>query len=153
MDAFDKKILTALQRDASLSMAALAEQVGLSSTPCWRRVQLLEKAGVLKRRVAIADAEALNVAVTVFVRIRTDQHSAAWLERFRKAVSAIPEIIGLYRMSGDIDYLLRIVVPDIAAYDSVYQRLIQKVQFAEVSANFAMETLKETTELPLHYVD
>lgn len=153
MDEFDKKILTALQRDASLSTAALAERVGLSSTPCWRRVQALEQKGVLKRRVAIADPAALNLGVTVFVRVRTDQHSSDWLERLQKTVDEIPEIIGFYRMSGDIDYLLRIVVPDIAGYDAVYQRLIRKVHFAEVSANFAMEIIKETTELPLHYAD
>ena len=153
MDAFDKRIVAALQRDAGLSNAALAETIGLSATPCWRRVQALERAGVIRRRVALASPQALNVGVSVFVRVRTDQHSAAWLEQFRRAVEDIPEITGLYRMSGDIDYLMRIVVPDIAAYDAVYQRLIRKVQFAEVTANFAMEIIKETTELPLHYAD
>ena len=153
MDAYDKKIMAALQRDASLSTAALAESVGLTSTPCWRRVQALEHKGVLKRRVAIADSAALNLGVTVFVRVRTDQHTSEWLENLKRSVADIPEIIGFYRMSGDIDYLLRIVVPDIAGYDAVYQRLISRVHFAEVSANFAMEIIKETTELPLHHVD
>ena len=153
IDGFDKRILAALQRDASLSMAALAERVGLSATPCWRRVQALEKAGVIKRRVAVVDAAALNVGVTAFVRVRTREHSAGWLERFRQAVEDMPEIVGLYRLSGDIDYLLRIVVPDIEGYDAVYQRLIQKVDFSDVSANFAMEIMKDTTELPLHYLD
>ena len=151
MDLVDRKILQALQRNASLSIAELADSVGLSSTPCWRRVQALEREGVIVRRVALVDPEKLNLGVTVFVRLKTSQHSEAWLKRFARAVETIPEIVEFYRMSGDIDYLLKIVVPDIAGYDAVYQRLIAKVDFSDVSANFAMEIIKSTTALPVDY--
>ena len=151
MDAIDRKILYWLQRDATLSIAELADKVGLSSTPCWRRVQVLEREGVIARRVALADPAKLNLGVTVFVRIKTSQHSHDWVEQFGRAVDDIPEIVEFHRMSGDIDYLLKIVVPDIAGYDAVYQRLITKVSFADVSANFAMETIRSTTALPVDY--
>ena len=151
MDAFDKKILACLQEDASLSVAQIAERVGLSSTPCWRRIQNLEKTGVLVRRVALLDPEKLNVGVTVFVTIRTAQHNMEWLERLAKAVSEIDEVVEFYRMSGDVDYLLRIVVPDIAAYDAVYKRLISAVELTDVTSSFAMERIKQTTVLPLGY--
>lgn len=151
MDQIDRKILRCLQDDTSLSVAELAERVGLSSTPCWRRVQALERDGVILRRVALVDPAKLNLGVTVFVRLKTSQHSEAWLKRFARAVGTIPEIVEFYRMSGDIDYLLKIVVPDIAGYDAVYQRLIAKVDFSDVSANFAMETIKSTTALPVDY--
>src|SRR5918996_2446793 len=115
LDAIDRKILKCLQEDAARSVAEIAEVAGLSTTPCWRRIQNLEKAGVIRRRVALLDAQKLNVGVTVFVRIKTSQHTYEWLERFAKAVSEIEEVIEFYRMSGDIDYLLKVVVPDIAA--------------------------------------
>lgn len=152
MDQIDLKILTLLQDNADLSLAEIAERVNLSPTPCWRRVQNLEAAGVLRRRVALLDAEALNVGVTVFVRLRTQSHDAAGLAQFAAAVSAIDEVVEFYRLSGDIDYLLKIVVPDIAGYDAVYKRLIGCAAFADVSANFAMETIKQTTALPLTHV-
>jgi Lrp/AsnC family transcriptional regulator len=151
MDAFDRKILDCLQEDATRSVAEIAERVGLSSTPCWRRIQNLEKAGVITRRVTLLDPEKLNVGVTVFVAIRTRHHDAAWLEAFAAAVSEIDEVIEFYRMSGDVDYLLRIVVPDIAAYDAVYKRLINKIEISDVSSSFAMECIKQTTALPLKY--
>ena len=151
MDRIDKKILHCLQRDASLSIAELAEKVGLSSTPCWRRVRELEKAGVIKRRVALLDPRRINLGVTAFVRVRTNRHDADWLEAFAQAVARIPEIIEVHRLSGDIDYLLRIVVPDIAGYDKVYKELIGAADFADVSANFTMEEIKSTTALPLDY--
>lgn len=151
MDRIDRKILTCLQEDASLSNAEVAERVGLSPTPCWRRIQNLEKAGVVRKRVALLNPEKLNVGVTVFVRVKTSQHSYDWLERFAKGVAEIEEVVEFYRMSGDIDYLLRVVVPDIAAYDAVYKRLIQVASFADVSSNFAMEQIKYTTALPLGY--
>ncbi len=153
MDSIDRKILYWLQRDATLSIAELADKVGLSSTPCWRRVQVLERDGVIARRVALADPGKLNLGVTVFVRIKTSQHSHDWVEQFASAVDDIPEIIEFHRMSGDIDYLLKIVVPDIAGYDAVYQQLIAKVSFADVSANFAMETIKSTTALPVDHAN
>ena len=151
MDRIDRRILRLLQRDTTRSIADIAEQVGLSTTPCWRRIQNLEAQGVIRSRVALLDRGKLNVGVTVFVRIKTSQHDAAWLERFAHAVATFEEIVEVYRMSGDIDYLLRIVVPDIAAYDAIYQRLIAAVPMFDVSSNFAMEEIKWTTELPLSY--
>ena len=151
MDDIDRKILTCLQEDASLSNAEVAERVGLSTTPCWRRIQNLEKTGVVRRRVALLDRAKVNVGVTVFVAIRTTQHNPAWLERFASAVADIPEIVELYRMSGETDYLLRVVVPDIAAYDAVYNRLINATDLYDVSSSFAMEELKYTTAVPLSY--
>ncbi len=151
MDRIDRRILRLLQRDTTRSIADIAEQVGLSTTPCWRRIQNLEAQGVIRSRVALLDRAKLNVGVTVFVRIKTSQHDAVWLERFAQAVETFEEIVEVYRMSGDIDYLLRIVVPDIGAYDAIYQRLIAAVPMFDVSSNFAMEEIKWTTELPLSY--
>ncbi len=153
MDRIDRKILACLQEDAALPVAEVAERVGLSTTPCWRRIQNLEKAGVIRRRVALLDAAKLNCGVTVFVNLRTSQHNYDWLEKFSKAVERMEEVVEFYRMSGDIDYLLRIVVPDIASYDAVYKRLIQAADFAEVSSSFALEEIKYTTALPLTYMD
>jgi len=151
IDDTDRRILAEVQRNAALSLAELADKVGLSSTPCWRRVQRLEKAGILSKRVALLDPDALNLGVTVFVRLKTDQHDRAWLDRFAAGVVAIPEVVEVWRMSGEIDYLLKVVVPDIAGYDAVYKRLIAAAPFADVSSNFAMERIKVTTELPLDY--
>jgi Lrp/AsnC family transcriptional regulator len=153
MDHQDKKILNLLQEDATTPVAAIAERVGLTSTPCWRRIQKLEEGGVIRRRVALLDRSKLNVGVTVFVAVRTNQHNMAWYERFARAVSEIDEIVGFYRMSGEIDYLLHVVVPDIAGYDAVYKRLIAKIELSDVSSSFAMEVIKETTRLPLVYAD
>ncbi len=153
MDRIDRNILSCLQQDASLSVAEIAERVCLSTTPCWRRIQKLEKDGVILRRVALLDAAKLNCGVTVFVRLRTSQHNYDWLEKFSKAVARMEEVVEFYRMSGDIDYLLRIVVADIASYDAVYKRLIKAADFAEVSSSFALEEIKNTTALPLRYAD
>ena len=152
MDAIDKKILSCLQRDSSLSVADIAEQVGLSATPCWRRIQKLEKTGVIRRRVALLDPVKLNVGTTVFVTIKTHEHNAEWLDRFATALDAIPEVVDFYRMSGEIDYLLRLVVPDIAAYDDVYKRLIAVGGLSDVTSTFVMEEIKHITSLPLSYV-
>ena len=152
MDRIDRKILSLLQADATLSMAELAEQVNLSPTPCWRRVQRMERDGVIRCRVALLDASKLNVGVTVFVRLKTDRHDTAWLDDFAARIAAIPEVVEIYRMSGDIDYILKVVVPDIASYDAVYKRMIAAVSFADVSSNFAMECIKDTTALPLDYL-
>jgi len=151
IDATDRKILTLLQNDASLSLADIADKVNLSPTPCWRRIQKLEEAGIIAKRVALLDAASLNLGVTAFVAVKTSQHNAAWLDRFAKAVANIPEIVEVYRMSGDVDYLLRVVVPDIAGYDTVYKKLIKNVELTDVSSSFAMEKLKSTTALPLDY--
>jgi len=151
MDQIDRTLLAALQEDATLKVSELAERVHLSTTACWKRIQNLEASGVIRRRVALLDARALNVGVTVFVAIKTNQHNAAWMRRFTEVVLAIPEVVEFYRMSGDIDYLLRVVVPDIAGYDSVYKRLIRNTDLFDVSSGFAMEQLKYTTALPLTY--
>lgn len=153
MDSIDRKILSLLQVDSALPVSQIAEQVGLSPTPCWRRIQKLESAGVIKARVALLSPEKMNVGVTVFIAIRTSHHSAEWLARFQAVVADIPEITEFYRMSGDIDYLLRAVVPDIAAYDSVYKRLIEGIELNDVTSMFAMETIKWTTVLPVTYAE
>ncbi|MDF2096086.1 Lrp/AsnC family transcriptional regulator [Aquibaculum arenosum] len=150
-DIHDLKILALLQEDAELSLAELAERVGLSTTPCWRRVQALQAAGVIRKRVALLDAEKLNAGVTVFVMVRTDRHDPVWLERFAKGAAAIPEVVEFYRMSGVTDYLLKLQVPSIAAYDAVYKRLIAVADLSEVSSAFAMEQIKYTTAVPLDY--
>jgi Lrp/AsnC family transcriptional regulator len=151
LDSIDIRILDILQQDAEQQVAQIAEQVGLSATPCWRRIQRLKAAGVITRQVALVDAQKVNVGVTVFVSVRTSTHTQAWFEQFRATVQAIPEVVEFYRMSGDVDYLLRVVVPDIAAYDRVYKRLIDGTSLHDVSSSFAMEELKLTTALPLSY--
>src|SRR6201987_1838758 len=152
MDKLDAKILDLLQHNGELRAAQIAERVGLSKAPCWRRIQKLREAGIIRRTVTLLDARALNVGTTVFVTLKTGNHSAAWFERFVRAVRDIPEVTEIHRMSGDVDYLIRIVVPDIDAYDAVYKRLITTVEFQDVSASFALETIKYTTALPLDYL-
>ena len=152
MDRIDKRILTLLQQDATTPVAEIGKKVGLSTTPCWRRIQKLEEDGVITRRVAVLDPASVNAKVTVFVSIRTNSHTAEWLKRFSEVTSEFPEVVELYRMSGEVDYLLRVVVPDIQAYDAFYQRLISKVDISDVSSSFAMEQLKYTTQLPLDYL-
>jgi len=151
LDAIDRAILRLLQEDAEIPMAKLAEAVNLSPTPCWRRVQRLKEDGVITKQVTLLDPTKLNLGVTVFVAVKTNQHSQAWFERFHKAVTAIPEVVEFYRMSGDVDYLLRVVVPSIGAYDAVYKRLIRGSDLFDVSSSFAMEEIKFTTALPLDY--
>ena len=151
LDRIDHALLTLLQTDASLSLNALAEAVKLSPTPCWRRIQRLEADGVIKKRVTLLDPQSINVGVTVFVSVKTNQHNAPWLKKFAQIIAAIPEVVEVYRMSGDIDYLLRVVVPDIAGYDAVYKKLIRDIELFDVSSSFAMEQLKYTTALPLDY--
>jgi Lrp/AsnC family transcriptional regulator len=153
LDSIDCKLIEILQIDAETPIADMAARVGLSATPCWRRVQRLKEMGVITRQVALVDAAKVNVGVTVFVSVRTSTHTEEWFERFRATVQAIPEVVEFYRMSGDVDYLLRVVVPDIAAYGKVYKRLIAGTQLFDVSSSFAMEELKFTTALPLSYVD
>lgn len=152
MDSLDRKILRFLQQDVTISVADLAKRVGLSTTPCWRRIQKLEEDGVIRRRVALVDPKRINLGVTVFVSIRTASHSVEWLKRFSEVISGFSEVVEFYRMSGEIDYLLRVAVPDIAAYDAFYQRLIERIDIRDVSSAFAMEQIKYTTELPLDYM-
>lgn len=152
MDAFDKKILKILQADCTLSVSDIAEKIGLSTTPCWRRIQAMEKSGIIKGRVALADPEKLNVGLTVFVMIKTNQHNPDWLDDFSKVSKDFPEISEFYRMSGEVDYLLRVVVSDMKAYDAFYKKLITQASFADISSSFAMEEIKYTTALPVDYV-
>ena len=153
IDRTDQKILEQLQRDAGLSLDALSDSVGLSRNACWRRIKRLEDDRLIKSRVTLLDAEKLNVGLTVFIALRTTEHSPKWLDQFAKAVRDVPEIVGVYRMTGDIDYLLQAVVPDVKAYDRLYKRLINKVTLADVSSSFVMEEIKATTVLPLGYAD
>jgi Lrp/AsnC family transcriptional regulator len=148
-DAADLRILGVVQEDASLSIGEVAGRVNLSQNACWRRIKRLEEDGVILRRVALLNAARLDAGVTVFVTIRAAEHSDAWLAELTALVRRIPEIVEFYRMSGDIDYLLKIKVADIAAYDAVYKRLIHGVRLSDVSSAFAMEELKNTTAVPL----
>src|ERR671924_768046 len=149
MDAIDRKILALLQQDASRSVAEIGNLVGLSSTPCWKRIQRLEAEGVIKRRVALVDQDKFGLGVTVFVSIETGDHSQEWLAKFADVVKAMPEVMEFYRMAGDVDYMLRVVVTDIAGYDAFYKRLIASVPLKNVTSRFAMERIKSTTALPI----
>lgn len=149
MDQIDVKILNLLQRDCALSLAELAAQVGLSSSPCWRRIQKLEADGVIRHRVALLDAAALGLALTVFVNLRTLRHDAGWLDAFTRAVTAIPEVVEVNRLAGTWDYLLRVVIPDMTAYDAFYKKLIAVEGLGDVTSSFSMEQIKYTTALPL----
>jgi Lrp/AsnC family transcriptional regulator len=152
VDRLDKKILQILQEDATVPVAEIGRRVGLSTTPCWRRIQKLEEDGVITRRVALLDPAKVNSKVTVFVSITTNQHNDEWLRRFAEVIRDFPEVVEFYRMSGQVDYLLRVVVPDIQAYDDFYKKLIGKIDIAEVSSSFAMEQIKYTTMLPLNHL-
>ncbi len=149
IDHIDRQILKKLQQDASLGLEDLGDAVGLSRNACWRRVKNLTDAKIIKSRVAILDAEKLNLGLTVFISVRTNQHDPDWLNKFASATRMMPEILGAYRMSGDLDYLIRAQVADMPAYDRFYQRLIKRIKLADVSASFVMEHIKETTALPL----
>ena len=152
IDRIDRKILQILQEDSTIPVAEIGRRVGLSTTPCWRRIQKLEEDGVITRRVAVLDPRHVNAKVTAFVAITTNTHSDEWLKRFAEVVAQMPEVVEFYRMAGQVDYLLRVVVPDIEAYDGFYKRLIAKIDIADVSTSFAMEQIKYTTALPLQYV-
>jgi Lrp/AsnC family transcriptional regulator, cysteine-sensing transcriptional activator len=149
MDAADSKILAVVQQDASLSVAEIGQRVGLSSTPCWKRLQRLEADGVILRRVALVDPDKIGLGITVFVSIETGDHSQDWLKKFADVVGAMPEVMEFYRMAGDVDYMLRVVVPDIAGYDAFYKKLIGTVPLKNVTSRFSMERIKQTTALPI----
>jgi Lrp/AsnC family transcriptional regulator len=149
MDATDTKILMLLQEDASISIAELAQRINLSQTPCWKRVQRLEATGVIQKRVALIDPEKVGLGLTVFVSIETSDHSGQWLQRFAELVSLMPEVMEFYRMAGDVDYMLRVVVPDMAAYDGFYKRLIEAIPLKNVTSRFAMQRVKSTTAYAL----
>ena len=150
MDAIDYKILAVLQEDASLSVAEIGQRVGLSSTPCWKRIQRLEADGVILKRVALIDQDKIGLGITVYVSVETGDHSQEWLGRFAEVVGAMPEVMEFYRMAGDVDYMLRVAVADMTEYDRFYKRLIALAPMKNVTSRFAMERLKHTTAYPLH---
>lgn len=152
IDPKDVAILKHLQNDATIGIEDLAERVHLSRNACWRRIKALEERGIIRARVALLDAAKLNVGLTVIIAIKTAEHDPSWLEKFAIAVQGLPEVIGVYRTTGDTDYVLHAVVPDVAGYDSLYKRLIKRIPLADVSSSFVMEKIKETTALPLTYV-
>ncbi|WP_353888483.1 Lrp/AsnC family transcriptional regulator [uncultured Roseovarius sp.] len=152
IDRFDRKILRELQRDASVGVEDLGARVGLSRNACWRRVRRLEEARIITARVALVDPAALGLEVSVFVAVRTDRHDPDWLDTFTRAVRDMPEIQGAWRTSGELDYLLKVRVASVREYDAFYQRLIRKVEVADISASFVMEEIKDTTELPLDHI-
>ena len=149
IDDIDRRILTELQRNADLPLDQLGERVSLSRNACWRRVKAMEAAGIIRKRVALLDAETLGFGLTVFMQIKAAAHDADWLERFARATKTMPEVQAVYRMTGELDYLIRARVADMKGYDRLYQRLVAKVPMGDVSASFVMEEIKETTELPL----
>lgn len=151
LDIRDRRILETLQADATVPVADLADMVGLSVSACWRRIKALEEAGLIAARVALVDRRKANVGMTVFVGVRTSRHSIEWLEAFRKVMAEIPEIVEAYRLTGDMDYLLRIVVPGVEVYDAVYKQMISRLDFTDVTSFISMEELKYTTAIPLRY--
>ncbi|MBW3096187.1 Lrp/AsnC family transcriptional regulator [Pseudohoeflea coraliihabitans] len=152
LDPRDRKILECLQRDAAISIGDLADQVALSVSACWRRIRNLEETGLITGRVALVDRKKANVGMTVFVAVRTSRHSIGWTEEFRATIAAIPEIVEAYRLTGEMDYILRLVVPSVEVYDEVYRELITRLDFMDVSAFIGMEELKYTTAVPLKYL-
>ncbi len=152
LDKIDRKILALLQKDATTPVAEIGRKVGLSTTPCWRRIQKMEEDGVIRGRVAVLDPAKINAGVTVFVSVKTNEHNEVWMRKFSGVVEEFPEVVEVYRMSGDVDYLLRVVVPDIGAYDVFYKKLIGKIALTDVSSAFAMGQIKYTTALPLDFV-
>ncbi|MBS0248766.1 MAG: Lrp/AsnC family transcriptional regulator [Proteobacteria bacterium] len=152
MDSVDQKILDILQADAAMPVAAIAEKVGMSTAPCWRRIRKLEDDGVITRRVALVSRRKANVPMTIFVSVKAPRHAVEWLQAFRKLIAEIPEIVEAWRLTGDVDYQLRIVVPDVETYDLVYQRMISKLEFSGISSAIAMEEMKYTTAIPTKYI-
>jgi Lrp/AsnC family transcriptional regulator len=148
LDAIDRRLLAMLQDDSTVPIAELAERVGLSQTPCWKRLKRLQDEGVILRRVALVDPAQLGAGLVVFVAIRTNRHDAAWLEAFANGARALPEVVEFYRLSGEVDYLLKVRVADIAAYDQFYRRLIATAPLSDVTSSFAMEEIKSTTAVP-----
>ena len=150
MDRLDREILRILQRDASISVTDLAEQVNLSTTPCWKRVKRLEEEGIIKSRVALLDAKKAQLGVSVFVHIKTQQHDNDWLDNFSQQMSRFDEVMECYRMAGEWDYLLRVVVSDIDAFDRFYKKMVKQIDgLSDVTSSFAMEEIKYSTSLPI----
>lgn len=148
-DEMDRKILRQLQRDCDISLDMLSLEIGLSRNACWRRIKHMQDAGLIRKRVALLDAPTLGLGLTVYIQVRAEKHAAGWSAAFARATRSIPEITGVFRMSGDLDYLIRAHVADMAGYDRLYQKMIAEVSMADVSASFVMESIKDTTELPI----
>lgn len=151
LDETDRKILDILQRDSDRAVSEVAKEVGLSATPCWRRIRRLEEAGIVKRRVALVDRRQLNVSMTIFIGIKAPRHEMSWLEAFRAMIEEVPEIVEAYRLTGETDYIVKVVVPDIDTYDLVYKRMISRLDFSEINSSISMEELKFTTAVPTGY--
>lgn len=149
IDTIDRKILTILQRDASASVDEIGEAVALSRNACWRRIKQMETAGVIKGRVALVNPAAVGCPLTAMVLIRTNAHDAMWMSGFQAALATMPEVVGAYRMTGDLDYVLRVRVADVPAYDAFYKRLTSRISVSDISASFVMEEIKDTTAVPL----
>ena len=149
MDNIDRKILSLLQNDASLSINEIAGQVNLSSTPCWKRIRRLEDEGVIKKKVALLDYDKIGGGIMVFVSIKTNEHTQEWFNQFVATIDEMPEVLGFYRLAGDVDYMMKVMVPDITSYNDFYIRLIDRLPLSNVTAGFVMEQIKDTTELPL----
>jgi len=152
MDKKDKAILQALQSDATMTVGDIAEQIGLSKSACWRRIQALEEDCVISARVTLLNQEKLGLDLTVYARIRTHEHTQQWFDQFHATVMTMPNVMEVHRLSGDVDYLVRAVVPDMRSYDEMYKEMIAKVDLFDVSSSFSMETIKYTTALPLDYL-
>lgn len=150
MDEIDRKLLALLQHDTTLSVAQMADKVGLSATPCWKRIQKLESTGVITGRVALLDPAKIGMGLTVFVAVEAGDHTPEWLDRFAQAVMSVPSVVDVYRMAGEVDYMLRVVVADMAEFDQFYKKLIAAVPMKNVTSRFAMERIKSTTAYPLH---
>lgn len=151
-DAIDQQILDILQHDSDTPVAAISEAVGLSATPCWRRIKRMEDAGIIKGRVALVNQVQANVPMTVFIGITAPRHEINWTTQFRELVEEIPEVVEAYRLTGTVDYILKVVVPDIAAYDGVYKRMIARLEFSQINSMISMEELKFTTAIPTRYL-
>jgi len=150
MDEIDRKLLAILQEDVTLSVAQMADRVGLSATPCWKRIQKLESSGVITRRVALVAPERVGMGLTVFVAVEAGDHTPEWLSKFAAIVTKMPVVMEVYRMAGEVDYMLRVAVADMAEFDSFYRQLIEAVPMKNVTSRFAMERIKSTTAYPLH---
>ena len=151
LDIRDRRLLELLQQDAATPVNELADAVGLSASACWRRIKAMEEDGLISRRVVLVDRKKSNVGMTIFVAVKTSRHSIEWLAEFRKAVNEIPEIVEAYRLTGDMDYLLRLVVPSVEVYDAVYKELITRIEFTDITSSISMEELKFTTAIPMKY--
>ena len=152
MDRKDKAILEALQKDAAMAVGDIADQIGLSKSACWRRIQALEDDGVISARVTLLNPEKLGLDLTVYTMIRTHEHTQQWFDEFYAMVTVMPNVMEVHRLSGDVDYLIRAVVPNVRSYDEMYKEMIAKVNLFDVSSSFSMETIKYTTALPLDYM-